>query len=158
MSSATMSAPPVEIVDLRESPTEVTKPVVRVDHTSEGFKDLFTTDLAAIQRRIDTSTRYRELIQAELIQKINEKVHTMTYKEFEYYITVTLCVDDLEYRCLAMYQNIYYNDPRITDIIELFNRDEPHIDDSDVIYFGLQVLWLYRVNAEVAGIISSDDY
>ena len=158
MSSATMSAPPVEIVDLRESPTEVTKPVVRVDGTSEGFKDLFSTDLATIQRRIDTSPLYRDLIRAELIQKINEKVHTMTYKEFEHYITVILCVDDLEYRCLAMYQNIYYNDPRMTDIIELFNRDEPHIDDSDVIYFGLQVLWLYRVNAEVAGIISSDDY
>ena len=130
----------------------------RVDHTSEGFKDFFATDLATIQKRIDSSDRYRDLIQAEVIQKINQKVHTMPYEEFVWYITGEVSLDDIEFRALAMYQNIYYEDPRMTELIELFNRNEEYIDDDDVIYYGHQVTYNYRSNAEIAGIISVDDY
>jgi len=125
----------------------------RVDHTSEGFKDFFATDLATIQRRIVSSDRYRDLIPAEVIQKINEKVQTMNYEDFEDYITCDVTLDDIEFRALAMYQNIYYEDPRMTELIELFNRGEPHIDDSDVIYFTLEVIGNYRINSKIAGII-----
>jgi hypothetical protein len=125
----------------------------RVDHTSEGFRDFFSTDLATIQKRIDSSDRYRDLIPAEVIQKINQKVHTMNYEDFEDYITCDVSLDDIEFRALAMYQNIYYEDPRMTELIELFNRGEPHIDDSDVIYFTLEVIGNYRINSKIAGII-----
>ena len=130
----------------------------RVDHTSEGFRDFFSTDLATIQKRIDTSDRYRDLIPAEVIQKINEKVHTLSYKEFVRYITGEVSLDDIEFRALAMYQNIYYEDPRMAEIIELFNRNEEYIENRDVIYYGNRVLFYYRTNARIAGIISIDDY
>jgi len=124
-----------------------------MDHTSEGFRDFFSTDLATIQRRIDSSDRYRDLIPAEVIQKINEKVHTMNYEDFEDYITCEVTLDDIEFRALAMYQNIYYDDPRMTEIIELFNRNEEYIENRDVIYYGNRVLFYYRTNAKIAGIL-----
>jgi len=152
MSSATMSAPPVEIGDLRESPTEVTKPVVRVDGTHEKYRDLFSTDLATIQRRIDTSPLYRNRIRPEVIQKINEKVHTLTYEEFETFNT--LHINNDEFRMWAAFQNIYDNDPRMAALIEKEQID----NDKDIIYYELRVLSRYRTNARIAGILSMDDF
>jgi len=152
------TATTTQAVNQPEPTPEVTKPTIRVDHTSEGFKDFFATDLVTIQRRIDTSDRYRDLIPAEVIQKINQKVHTLTYKEFVRYMTGEVSLDDIEFRALAMYQNIYYKDPHMTHIIELFNRNEEYIENRDVIYYGNRVLFYYRTNARIAGIISIDDY
>jgi len=119
----------------------------RVDHTSEGFRDFFSTDLATIQKRIDSSDRYRVLISAEVIQKINQKVHTMPYEEFERFNA--LHINNDEFRMWASYQNIYYEDPRMDELIETMD-----IYDADgLIYYETRTLWLYRSNAEIAGIL-----
>jgi len=136
-----------QAVNQPEPTPEVTKPTIRVDHTSEGFKDFFATDLATIQKRIDTSDRYRDLIQAEVIQKINHKVHTLSYKEFERFNALHISND--EFRMWASYQNIYYNNPRMTDLIEKDVID----NDKDLIYYELRTLSQYHTNAKIAGIL-----
>ena len=140
-----------QAVNQPEPTPEVTKPTIRVDHTSEGFKDFFATDLATIQKRIDTSDRYRDLIPAEVIQKINHKVHTLSYKEFERFNALHISND--EFRMWASYQNIYYEDPRMDELIKTIDID----DADDLIYYETRTLWLYRSNAEIAGIIDEDE-
>ena len=110
---------------------------------------MFSTERDIIQERILRDRRYRGLVDADVIVKINRAVHKFKPGRFERFLNTDITRD--EYIMLALYYNTFYHDKRIHRLAIKKEFRGYH----DIMYFTNWVYSIYETNVELDGIIDS---